>query len=125
MKWIILLSLVVNTAYADVIAVKKGDPAPDNGYFITVDQEKTFRQINEDNKQLKKVNLELKDLGVAQGEQIALLKQRLTVYQEHNEYLLNRVESAKNDGFWSKSFYFVSGVAVMGGATYLATKIHK
>jgi hypothetical protein len=122
MKLLLILLVTMNTAFAGVTHIKKGEAAPSDGYFITYEQEKKFRQINEENEQNKKVIITLKDLQVTQDRQIAILQDRLVIQQEHNAFLSSRIDSSRSDGFWNKTFHFVAGAALMGTATYLASK---
>ena len=116
--------ILINTTFADEVTyIKKGDPAPENGYFITVPHEKKFREQNEENKKLLSINLQLKDLSVQQEKRIDILNERINGYQADNKYLLDRVSSARSDGFFNKTIYFIGGVVLMGGATYLAGRL--
>lgn len=124
MKLFIIAILLINTTFAnEVTYIKKGDPAPENGYFITAPQEKKFREQNEENKKLTSINIQLKDLQVQQDARIDTLNERINGYQADNKYLMDRVSSARSDGFWNKTIYFVGGVVLMGGATYLAGRL--
>lgn len=124
MKTFIIAILLINTTFADEVTyIKKGDPAPENGYFITVPQEKKFREQNEENKKLVSINIQLKDLQLQQERRIDVLNERINGYQADNKYLMDRVSSARADGFWNKTIYFVGGAVLMGSATYLAGRL--
>lgn len=124
MKLLIIAMLLINTTFAnEVTYIKKGDPAPENGYFITILQEKKFREQNEENKKLVSINLQLKDLQLQQENRIDILNERINGYQADNKYLMDRVSSARADGFWNKTIYFVGGVLLTGSSVYLAGRL--
>lgn len=125
MKYLLLILLTVNTAFGQVKHIKKGEAAPNDGYFITYEQEKKFRQLNEENKQLKATVIQLKDLQLVQERQLSVLEERLKLQQDHNKFLNSQIDKSRSDGFWNKTFHFVSGAVVMGAATYIATKVNK
>lgn len=124
MKVLLVILFSINLVFAgEVTHIKKGDPAPGDGYFITYGQEKKFRQINEENESNKKIVIALKDLQVTQDRQIVILQDRLQIQQEHNYFLSARIDQSRSDGFWNKTFHVLAGAALMGSATYLATRI--
>jgi hypothetical protein len=124
MKLILITLLLINSAFSDEVTyIKKGDPAPENGYFITVSQEKKFREQNEENKKLVSINLQLKDLQLQQERRVDVLNERINGYQADNKYLMERVSSARADGFWNRTIYFVGGVLLTGGSVYLAGRL--
>jgi len=83
MKTIILSLLLCFNVYGGQLqAIKKGAPAPYDGYVIDSDQEKTFRGINEKSKLYESKILILKDLQVNRESMVAFHKKRAESYAE-------------------------------------------
>lgn len=76
--------------------IEKGQPAPDNGYFVTSEEE---YQVRDKLEKAKRKNLVLSDLAAEQKDYIKTLK-------EHNKELR---EVSKDTGLISKPMYFVIG----------------
>lgn len=117
-KVFFLLLLSVNTFANDVVAIKKGDPAPFDGFVITHQQEQKFRLLNENNRRL----MELSDL---QNEKINILDQRIKIRDAHVEDMSKELTERRSDGTFSKIFYFVLGAAVTTGVAYSVSRVIK
>ncbi len=119
MKIIISLLLLINTCFAaDIVPIKKGQAAPFSGFVISYDMEKSMRQTAEDSK-VKNEWLDLASL------KITIIEKRNILYKNHNEYLSKEVYKARKSTFWTKTIYFIGGIAVTGAIGYLAVRAVK
>ena len=103
---LMVLCLVCNVSYAEMVIVKKGDPAPFEGILVDQAQMKEFRQINEDKKNLELQNLKLKDLALINDERVDLYRKELS--------------SSETKSLWKSVGYFALGVLVTGFAAKVA-----
>jgi hypothetical protein len=127
MKKLFLILLLTFNSFADsgIVPIKKGEPAPGDGFYITYEQEKKFRLIEEEKLRLEAINITLKDLQITHEEQIKLLNMRINSYEDHTSYLEKRLSEARLDGFWNRTIYFVGGMLLMGGSVYLAGHLNR
>jgi hypothetical protein len=121
MKLVSLLTLLTfsfNVTAIDIVPLKKGDPAPSDGYFVSPVDMKQFRQINEEKKLLEEKEYTYKQLALTNEQQIDIYKRSSDFYQ----------------GEYSKEHYignlkgiggFVLGSVLTFGATYVAIKAGK
>lgn len=119
MKILLIFCLTISSAFAiDVNPIKKGEPAPRDGFFVDPENMKDLRQINEDKKRLEQQNLKLKDLSAVQNERIGLYKEEV---KEQNKAI--RKERTKGDikGIGG----FLLGVLATSVAAYAAIKVSK
>jgi len=123
MKFLLVLLLSINTIFAqDIVPIKKGQPSPADGFYISYNQEKKFRLINEENLKLKTQVIQLKDLSAALEDKNTILEQRLTLYQNQNKYLTSELSDQRIDNFFGKTIYFIGGILVTGAIGYIALK---
>ena len=113
MSRLMVLCLLCNISYAEMVIVKKGDPAPFEGILVDGAQMKEFRQINEDKKNLELQNLKLKDLALVQDE-------RVDLYRKQSESLNSELSKSESRSFWKSVGYFTLGVVVTGFAAKVA-----
>lgn len=119
MKIILSLLLLINTCFAaDIAPINKGQAAPFSGFVISYDMEKSMRQLAGDS-QHKSELIRLKDL------KITVIEKRNILYKNHNEYLSKEVYKARKSSFWTKTIYFIGGIAVTGAIGYLAVRAVK
>jgi TolA-binding protein len=102
-KIILVFCLIGNVLGAEIIPVKRGDVVPGDGYYITPKQEKRFRQINEERKQLQG----LEDLQIQKEIEIASLNDRLEETEKSSR---------------KQTIYMVIGMALATGITWAATR---
>ena len=106
---IILCLLLWNISYAnDIEIIKKGEAAKADGFWVSSDQMKQFREINEKLKLAERKIIKLEDLQVTQTEQIDFYKKRAERYQL-------AFEKEQTRGFWSNVMYFGLGTLITGG----------
>lgn len=118
-KIIVLFFLIIQATKAeDIIAIKKGNPSPIDGFVITKEFEKDLRQINEDNKLLKRQNLVLKDLQVTQEDLVSL-------HKENTRNAQKELEKEQIKGFFKSTLYFVGGIILGGAISYGLSKVYK
>lgn len=111
MKKLLCILLLVSFSAHGVLPVSKGDPAPGPGYYITPDEEKGFRKINEE-------KLTLQDLQVHQEQKGILQEERIKSYQQY-------VDQQKQLGPWQKTGYVAAGVIGTTLILFLATSVVK
>lgn len=112
MKSIIVSLLLLNAVYAEEITpIKKDAPAPYDGYVIDSSMEKKFRQINEENKKNKQLNLKMEQLGQLEEAKINLYKDQLSTLEKENSQL-------RTSNNLSTIVYFGLGVLATGLAAY-------
>ena len=104
MKLLIILILSINLAYAgNIQPIKKGNPAPFNGFIVDKPQMEHFRKINEQKKLSEAQNLVLEDLKVTQGRVVSFHKKRAERLQ--NELLRSNIKS-----YFTNVIFFGLGV---------------
>lgn len=119
MKILLIILLTINSATAiDITPIKKGEPAPANGFFVDKKNIKKFREINENKKLLEQENGKLKSLNQLAINETKIYKEN---YQEANRQV--RVEKFKSDlkGIGG----FLLGVLATSAAAYAAIRIAK
>lgn len=119
MKMLLIALLLLNNLYAiDITPIKTGEPAKYDGFLVSSEEMKKFRQINEEKKLLAEQNIHLKDLQV-------INEKRLNSYDEAYTKVSKdlRFESLKGD-FKGLGGFFI-GVAVTSIAAYAVTRTLK
>jgi hypothetical protein len=112
MKYLFISFFVLfSTISVAVTPIAKGDPSPGTGYFITPDEEKGFRKLNEE-------NITLKDLSYHQDQKAQILEDRVKGYKDY-------VEDNKRMGGFEKGVYISIGVVGTVGLMFLATSVVK
>lgn len=114
----ILFSLVFNVYAIDITPIKKGDPSPNDGFFVDAENMKKFRIINEEKKVLEVKNLKLEDLNYVN-------EKRIEFYKSVADESRKETSKAHIKGFIGTIGGFTVGIAVTGMAVYLATKVIK
>ena len=102
-----------NLIAGEMVVLKKGQPAPFDGIISDAKQMKEFRQLKENNKNLKKVKLKLEDLAYVRDRKIKFFEQESDQYRTS----LRRTQFRS---FWSNIGYFTLGVIVSGLASKAA-----
>lgn len=102
----------------EIKAIKKGDPAPFDGYVITVDFEKNLRTINEKNKLLETKVLTLEQLSLVNDD-------RAKHYKKEAQNAISEAQSAQLVGNLKGGFGFILGVLATSIAAYAAIKVVK
>lgn len=98
MKVLLIFLISISQCFAlDVTPIKKGDPAPQNGFFIDAENMQEMRKINEEKKLLNKENVTLKDLAI-------INESRISTYQEY-------VKKSSDDANWEKTKGTAKGIA--------------
>lgn len=119
MKIILITLLLLNSVYAiDITPIKVGEPAKYDGFLVSSEEMKKFRQINEEKKLLAEQNIHLKDLQVLNEKRLAVYDE---AYTKVNKDL--RFESLKGD-FKGLGGFFI-GVAVSSIAAYAVVRTLK
>jgi len=113
---IVLLMFTITSVWANpqIVGIKKGEVAQFDGFIINYEMEKNFRLINEENINLKKINITLKDLQVTQEQTIEILNKRLVSSQDLNDKFLDRIHQQESQSFWEKSIFFLGGAVITG-----------
>lgn len=119
MKYVLILCLSINLVFAiDVTPIKKGDPAPDNGFFVDNPNMQELRNINEKKKILEQKVVKLEELNV-------ITEQRLGLYKEHTNTIERQVHKESLKGNLKGIGGFILGAVLtglVGYATIQATK---
>lgn len=122
-KFLLIFLLISQLSYAQefrVIYQPKGTSQTEEGYWISVDTEKTFRLMDIDLQFEKKKNDKYKDLTLHLNESNDLLQKRIDIQQNQLNNLYDQV--GKSDGLWGKLGMFLLGA---GAATLMAFSITK
>ena len=119
MKIILILLLTLSQVFAlDVTPVKKGDPSPEDGFFVDAENMKKFREINEKKKNLEKQVVTLEDLGVINEERIKIHKTMLSNTERE-------VSKERTKGNLKGLGGFILGVLATSVAAYAAIRVSK
>lgn len=119
MKIILIIILTITQAFAiDVDPIKKGQPAPYDGFIIDKDNIKEMRKINEEKKLLEKENIKLKDLSIINEE-------RIENYKSFADDADKELRWEKTKGNMKGIGGFILGVVATSLAAYAAIKISK
>lgn len=105
----ILISLLLSFqvfAQQTFIPIKKGEPAPIDGYVISLDNEKKIRQDVSD---LRFENEKLRQLGVLDRETIALYKSKSEMLYLHNQELRDQLKDS-NSQIRSTGYFILGGL---------------
>jgi len=108
---IISLLLCFSISAQDILIIKKGEAASQDGFLVSAEQMKKFREINEKKKLAEKKNITLKDLRLVQDERINFYRNMSEDYRKELRY-----QSVKSN---TKSFlWFIGGVLITGAISY-------
>lgn len=119
MKFLLVLLTSINLCFAlDVTPVKKGDPSPSDGFFVTTESMKKLRKINEEKKILEKENITLKDLSV-------INEKRIQTYKMYAEESHKQASWERTKGNFKGAGGFVLGVLATSLAAYAAIRVSK
>lgn len=113
MRYALIALLIVKLAHADMIVLKKGEIAPNDGILVDAAQMKEFRQTNEEKKLLNLENLKLKDLS-------DINSQRIDLYKEQVKQSTDALSSSERKGYLYNVGFFVLGVVITGFAAKAA-----
>ena len=116
MKYLLILVLSYNS-YA-VTPLKKGEPAPNDGYHFSKKEEEKLRATIE-NSNGKIIKLE--QLGVIKDDIINEQKKQVEQYSRTNDRLHKQLEK-RPTGFWGKVGYFMLGAVITGLVSYGAAR---
>jgi len=116
---LMIISLLLSYARADEFEfLKKGTPAPFDGYIVTPEKERNLRLTNE---QLKISEDTLK----LQNEKISIYEKRLQIRDTQIDALSNRVVEQKDESFFTKAGMFILGAVVTTGIVYGVSRVSK
>jgi len=116
---LLLIFLLSFSCYAqEIVAIKKGQIAPIDGFIIT---RAAHNKIKAKMETLEYENIKLHDLAIAQDEAIVHLKRHKATLLEHNTSLRTELKR-KPTGFWQKTGYFVLGAVLTGVVSYGAVR---
>jgi hypothetical protein len=118
MKYLIILLVSFNCFAIDVTPIKKGEPAPKEGFFIDAENMKKLRKINEEKKLLEKENITLKDLAYVN-------EQRINTYKKLSLESEKMFVREKTKGSFKGVGGFLIGVAATSLAAYAAIRISR
>lgn len=119
MKLLIILLFSISQCLAiDVTPIQKGDPAPQDGFFIDSPNMKEIREINEKKKLLEKENIQLKDLAV-------INEQRVDTYKDYAKKSEEQLGWEKTKGNFKGVGGFLLGVLATSVAAYAAIRVSK
>jgi hypothetical protein len=131
-KTILLVCLfgIFQTAHADscdkaVVLLKKGEPAPCEGFLFSPDAEKKASQAVDDAKYYKDLSELLHSRNDLLQKQLAINDERLMLYMKTTEELAQEVVRKQHEDFWQKAAYFGLGIAVTGLSIYAAAQAIK
>ena len=119
MKLLLIILLSISNCFAiDVTPIKKGEPAPANGFFIDQPNIKKMRKINEDKKVLERKVTKLEDLAV-------INEQRVETYKKLSRESEDQLRWEKTKGNFKGVGGFLVGVLATSLAAYAAIRIAK
>ena len=102
----------------EIKIIKKGAPAPFDGFVVDAKQMKVFRQIDKDRKVLKEKEITLKDLGVVQ-------EKRIKYFQDQADFYQTEMQAQQVKGWFKNTVYFLGGVAITGLISYGAWRVYR
>lgn len=119
MKILLVFILLMNSALAiDVRVIKKGQQAPEDGFFVTAKTMKELRKVNEDKKALEKKVVKL--------EQLAFIKdQKIELYAVELKETHKQLSWERTKGNFKGIGGFLIGVAATSLAAYAASRVIK
>jgi hypothetical protein len=119
MKIILTLLLTISQAFAiDVQPIKKGSPAPNDGFFVDSENMKKLRNINEEKKLLEKENIDLRELSIVH-------ETRIENYRQLNKDVEKELRWEKTKSNFSGVGGFIIGVLATSLAAYAAMQATK
>lgn len=108
-----------------VVLLKKGEPAPCEGFLFSPDAEKKASQAVDDVKYYKDLSELLHSRNDLLQKQLLITDERLMLYMKTTDELAQEVVRKQHEDFWQKAVYFGLGVAVTGLAVYGAAQAIK
>jgi hypothetical protein len=118
MKLLMVFLISFNALAIDIVPVKKGEPAPSDGFFVSPEEMKKFRQINEEKKLLDQKVISFQDLAITN-------EQRIDIYKKHSDYYQQEVVKAQNKTMWAGIGGFVLGVVATSLSAYGTVRLLK
>lgn len=116
-KIIVIFFTSINLSLAiDVVPIKKGEPAPKDGFFIDKPNIKKMRKINEEKKLLEKENLKLSQLNELNGK----IENN---YQKRLEDASRQITKEQVKGDLKGIGGFLLGVLATSAAAFAAAKV--
>lgn len=116
MKLLLIFFVTISQCFAiDVTPIKKGESAPQDGFFVDAENMKALRKINEEKKILTKENIKLKDLAL-------INEQRIDTYKEFAKKAEDHASWEKTKGNFKGMGGFIIGVLATSVAAYAAIK---
>lgn len=123
MKALLTVLLISNLALADdVKVVKKGETVPFDGVLFTKELEK---QIRSDTQILEKKVDTLTRINSINEQEITILNQRVSLYQEKAKEMADREVKQESSSFWKNAAYFISGAVLTGVIGYGVIKAYR
>ena len=119
MRLLILVLFAITQTFAiDVVPIKKNDPSPKDGFFISKESLKEMRTINEKKKLLERENVSLKSLGTVNEE-------RIEIYKEQAKKTQKALSWEHTKGYMKGTGGFILGVLATTLAAFAAGKAIK
>lgn len=111
MRFIILFIISFNSFAIDITPIKKGEASPGDGFFVSTEEMKKFRQINEEKKLLEQKVLTFGDLAITN-------EQRIDIYKKQSDYYEEQYLKQQNKTIWSGIGGFILGAAATSLVAY-------
>jgi hypothetical protein len=118
MRLLLAFLFSFNCLAIDIVPIKKGEPSPGEGFFVSIEEMKKFRQINEEKKLLEQKVLTFKDLSIVND-------QRIEVYQKQSNYYQEQYLKQQTKTMWSGIGGFILGAAATSLAAYGTVRLLK
>lgn len=116
MKYLLIFILLTQQAFAQVVHLGVGQPAPYEGYLFDPKQESELRLTDSELVYQKKLTLSLNEINKSYEEQVSIMQSRITNQTKQIQELEN------SNGFFGKYGFFILGVA---SATLMAYAINQ
>jgi len=117
LKILFTILISINLCFAiDVTPIKKGTPAPEDGFFIDNDNIKKMRKINEEKALLEKETIKLEQLRIT-NESVN------KIYKTQLEDASKEVTKQQVKGDLKGVFGFLLGVVATSVAAFAAVKV--
>lgn len=110
-KYLILLALIPTIGLGQVKYIKKGDPAPYEGYIFTIEAELDNR------KTLIEHDFTLKQVDLYKANQDVLNKQ-VELWKSQSKTLSDQLVKKEQNTFWQNTLYFALGALVTTGLAF-------
>jgi len=115
----LLIVFLISFQAVAMTPIKQGEPAPENGFFVTKQQE---RRIYEKNETQKQDLIKLEDLRVIDSQIIFKRDEQIQV--QNDSYQKLREEHYKSNTFIN-ILYFIGGAVLTGAISYATIRTIK